>query len=62
MGLLDWLFPEEETVKNEQIAKTEFKMLTGYRPVFKTHQGSISKSAPHFEIKSRVSGACTASA
>ena len=44
-SLLDWLFPEEETVKNEQIAKTEFKMLTGYRPVFKTHQASIYESA-----------------
>lgn len=44
-SLLDWLFPEEEEVKNEQIAKTEFKMLTGYRPVFKTHTGSIYESA-----------------
>ena len=45
MGLLDWLFPEEEQVKEEPMKSTEFKMLTGYRPVFKTHQGSIYESA-----------------
>lgn len=42
--LLDWLFPPEEQIK-ERTKTTEFKMLTGYRPVFKTFQGSIYESA-----------------
>lgn len=43
MGLMDWLFPKEEPVKN---ANTEyFKLLTAYEPVFRNHNGSIYESA-----------------
>lgn len=44
MGIFDWLFPKEEPkplVRSEQ----GFKMLTGYRPVFRDHYGSIYESA-----------------
>lgn len=45
MGLLDWLFPEEEKEEEPIEKSTDFKLLTGYRPVFKTHIGSIYESA-----------------
>lgn len=38
MGLLDWLFPEEEPKPRQSDA---FKLLTAYEPVFRDYYGSI---------------------
>lgn len=45
MGLLDFLFPKPEQPKKELARSDDFKLLTAYRPVFTTHQGSIYESA-----------------
>ena len=45
MGLLDWLFGEEEKQKPQALAKSEqFKLLTAYEPVFRNYYGSIYES------------------
>lgn len=42
MGLLDWLFPKEETQEPTVLARSDqFKLLTAYEPVFRDYYGSI---------------------
>lgn len=42
MGLLDWLFPKEETQEPKVLARAEqFRLLTAYEPVFRDYYGSI---------------------
>lgn len=46
MGLFDNLFPKEKPKQQQQIYEMDsFKLLTGYRPVFKDHYGSIYENA-----------------
>lgn len=45
MGLLDFLFPKPEAPQKVLAKSDDFKLLTAYRPVFYTHQGSIYESA-----------------
>lgn len=45
MGLLDWLFPKEETEEPKVTKGSEqFKLLTAYEPVFRNYYGSIYES------------------
>ena len=45
MGLFDWLFPEEDRPKQEKLPVSEFRMLTGYKPVFRDYYGRIYENA-----------------
>lgn len=45
MGLFDWLFPEEDKPKQEKLPVSEFRMLTGYKPVFRDYYGRIYENA-----------------
>lgn len=45
MGLLQFLFPEEDKPKQERFPVQQFNMLTGYRPVFRDYYESIYESA-----------------
>ena len=44
-GLFDWLFPEEDRPKQEKLPVSEFRMLTGYKPVFRDYYGRIYENA-----------------
>ena len=45
MGLLDFLFPKEETQEPKVLARSDqFKLLTAYEPVFRNYSGSIYES------------------
>ena len=44
-GLLDWLFPEKDTPKQERPPVQDFRMLTGYRPIFRNYYERIYESA-----------------
>lgn len=45
MGLFDWLFPEKDRPKQEKLPVSEFRMLTGYKPVFRDYYGRIYENA-----------------
>ena len=44
-GLFGWLFPEEDRPKQEKLPVSEFRMLTGYKPVFRDYYGRIYENA-----------------
>lgn len=45
MGLLDKLFPRKRDLSQELMKAQEFRLLTGYKPVFHDYYGSIYESA-----------------
>lgn len=45
MGLLDFLFPKPEEPKKTYVRADDFQLLTAYKPVFTSHQGSLYESA-----------------
>lgn len=45
VGLLSWLFPEEDRPKNEKYPVNQFQMLTGYKPIFRDYYGRIYENA-----------------
>ena len=44
-GLFGWMFPEEDRPKQEKLPVSEFRMLTGYKPVFRDYYGRIYENA-----------------
>lgn len=45
MGLLQFLFPDEDKPKQEKLPVQQFNMLTGYRPIFRNYYERIYESA-----------------
>lgn len=44
MGLLSWLFPEEEEKPQTLVQREQFRLLTAYEPVFRTYNAEIYES------------------